>query len=51
MFFPGSLLDPVVQAQLSSIIVDRFIALNIQVFRVSFGWRGGKDQLRQVKDP
>ena len=32
VFFPGSLLGPVVQAQLSSIIACRLLALDIQVF-------------------
>ena len=32
VFFPGSLLGPVIQAQLSSIISDRFLTLDIQGF-------------------
>ena len=32
MLFLGSLLSPAVQAQLSSVIGDRFLTLDIQVF-------------------
>ena len=32
VFFPCSLLGPVIQAELTSIIVDRFLTLDIQVF-------------------
>ena len=32
VFFPGSLLGPVIQAQLSNVIADRFLAFDILVF-------------------